>query len=273
MCDKYDQCGRDEDTTCESVNKCNFIASGPTERICNDECIKVLGCDQTMCAQICGSCQDPLQCSWKEVKPICKFIPYGRSKLSCVKNCMKNKECDYLNCNDICSNCEDEINCPWIKDKDKQVDIDTEIYIDPTGKPSPPKISIMPKYKEVNISIESTYKGDSKVNKYVIFLYKTFNKEEGITISELQPPEDNDGNLKPFSQIEITKIKSLDPNETYSIGVRANNNIGLGKISKIETFKPNHKILQSEDIDIDSLFEDNINYNIDENMSYKYCNN
>ena len=59
MCDKYDQCGRDEDTTCESANNSNFIAGGPTERICNDECIKVLGCDQTMCAQICGSCQDP----------------------------------------------------------------------------------------------------------------------------------------------------------------------------------------------------------------------
>ena len=29
----------------------------------------------------------------------------------------------------------------------------------------------------------------------------------------------------------------------------------------------------TEDIDIDSLFENNINYNSDENMSYKYCNN
>jgi hypothetical protein len=274
LCDKYGQCKDNDDKLCDPTDKkCNFIASGESQKMCNDECIKVLGCDQTNCAEICKSCEDPLQCSWKEVKPICKFIPFGRSKLSCVKNCMKNKECDYLNCDNICSNCDDDINCPWINDKKRSVNIDKEIYIDPTGKPSPPKISIMPKYKEVNISIESTYKGDYTVNKYVIFLYKTFNKEEGITIIELKPPEDKEGIPTEFSQIVTHNIKHLDPNETYSIGVRAHNSIGVGKISKIEKIKPNHKMLQTEDIDLDSLFEDNVNYINDKNMSYKYCNN
>ena len=267
LCDKYEQCNKDsDDRLCDSTGKkCNFVASGKNQKMCDDECLKVFGCDQSQCAEICRSCKDPLQCSWIPVEPICKFIPFGRSKLSCVKNCMKNKDCDYLNCDNICSNCDDEINCPWIKDKDKVVNTDDEVYIDPTGKPSPPKISIMPKYKEVSITIESSYNGDSPVDKYIIFIYKTFNKEEGITINEV--------NKYPNKIETLTEVKRLDPTKTYSIGVRAHNNKGVGKISKIETFKPNHKILQTEDIDIDSLFEDNVNYNSNENMSYKYCNN
>ena len=267
LCDKYEQCNKSsDDRLCDATGKkCNFRASGLTEKMCNNECLKVFGCDQTVCSEICRNCKDPFQCSWIAVEPICKFIPFGRSKLSCVKNCIKNKDCDYLNCDNICSNCDDEINCPWIKDKDRKVNTDEEVYIDPTGKPSPPKISIMPKYKEVSITIESPYNGDSPVDKYIIFIYKTFNKEEGITINEV--------NKYPNKIETLTEVKSLDPNETYSIGVRAHNSKGVGKISKIETFKPNHKILQTEDIDIDSLFEDNVNYNSDENMDYKYCNN
>ena len=46
-----------------------------------------------------------------------------------------------------------------------------------------------------------------KLINMLFLLYKTFNKEEGITISELQPPEDNDGNSKIFSQIEIIKLR------------------------------------------------------------------
>lgn len=267
LCEKYNRCNLVSDSqTCQSSGStCNFVASGETQQMCNEECLKVFGCDQTKCSQICSECKDPFQCSWIPVQPVCKFIPFGRSKLSCIKNCMKDKDCDYLNCDNICSNCEDEINCPWIIETKRQMNLNDEVTTDPTGKPSAPKISIMPKYKEVSITIESTYEGDFPIDKYFIFLYKTFNKEEGIYITNKKKQAE--------TKETLTSIISLDPNEQYSIGVRAHNRKGVGKISKIETFKPNHKILQTEENNIDYLFDDNFNYSIDENLDFKFCNN
>ena len=46
--------------------------------------------------------------------------------------------------------------------------------------------------------------------------------------------------MVPFPKCEecVHILDNLDPEETYSVGVRAFNNLGLSQMSNIETFKP-----------------------------------
>lgn len=282
LCNLHNLCTEEEDTgpvisntnlqsTRQNIpvqsckDTCNFIAQGNTELECIRKCQLYEGCDSVKCADICHNCKNEDFCKWliKE-DPICKFVPYGRDKFSCIETCILSKDCDYLNCQRICDNCNDSTTCPWVQSSQDEREFniyneDPDEKIDATGKPSAPHIQITPKYKSVLISIDRPHQGNSPIGSYIIFLYKTFNKGEGVTISQLK----NEATISQFI------FDELDPYETYSVGVRAKNNEGLSHISNIESFKPNTKKMKLPEL---VLEEPNNNVEPPKDRNYQFCN-
>ena len=74
--------------------------------------------------------------------------------------------------------------------------------------------------------------GMAPIETYIYFLYKTFKRNEGVKIG-----------LVPFPKCRncFHVLDGLEPNETYSVGIRAYNSLdgkgSLSKMSNIETFK------------------------------------
>ena len=274
LCDKEEivedipqQVSQEQTTTSQEcvLPTCGWIAQGDTEFQCLQECGKSKGCTSVDCADICSKCKSPDLCKWiKREDPSCKFIPYGRDKYSCIDKCMLANNCDFKSCQSICNSCTDSITCPWVK-QEETIDLPTfndepDEKIHPEGNPSPPFISNIIQYKSIKLEWERPRnQGDTPIVSYMIFLYKTFNKNEGITISELR----DEGIRNYFI------INNLEPETTYSVGVRAKNQNGLSHMSNILTFKPNvdNNLMQEF---VPEKTDDEPSYPLDSN--YKICN-
>lgn len=219
----------------EKKPKCKFIPAGDTKAKCSEICMSKDNCDEVVCKNLCNNCSDSEYCAWLKPPPkkTCSFIPYGPSKVSCINTCVKEDNCDYLNCQKICLNCQDTETCPWLDPlpikKKEEDEIEPPPVYDPEGKPLPPQIHIKTYNGKVKITWDKPYPGDSHIEAYICFLFKTFKKQEGVSI-----------NMVPFPKCEecVHILDNLDPEETYSVGVRAFNNLGLSQMSNIETFKP-----------------------------------
>lgn len=240
LCSIHDMCKIIKKNVIESVEviknkaKCRFIPAGDTKAKCSEICSDKPNCNEEICKNLCNNCSDPEYCSWlKPEEKVCSFIPYGPSKVSCINTCTSEKHCDYLKCQNICLSCQDPDSCAWLeppkRKKHEKPAIEPPPKYDPEGKPIAPKINVKTYNKKVKITWNRPYQGDAPIESYVCFIFKTFKMEEGVSI-----------NMVPFPKCEecVHIIDDLDKDETYTVGVRAYNKIGLSRMSNLESFNP-----------------------------------
>ena len=228
----------------DKVLSCDFNSKEfKNRRICQEECLRQETCDKASCERICSNVQK------------CEFEPSGRHSEDCIQLCKMNDDCDNQHCNDKCRNCGKA--CPWNNlDSSDRYDSD---YYDKKGRPSPPRVSIM------NISSDGRkallrwkipFEGMGKIEGYISYLYKTFSKSEGVKINNI-PARCSD-----FCEYVL---EGLNPTETYTLGIKGYNYLGLGKMSNLLTFKPDKKSI-NQDFSIVP--------NVDESIigEFNYCN-
>jgi len=236
-------------------DSCNFIPEGITKTKCITNCIENTQCGPELCNNLCSNCEDPIKCPWIDnlLEAKCKFIPYGSTKVSCINKCIEDDECNYGDCQQICNSCDNVDTCSWVEPKKEKI-LDNLIepppIYDPEGKPLPPKISIKAYDGKVKINWFKPYEGNAPIESYIAYIFKTFNKKEGVKI-----------NMVPFPKCEdcVHVIDNLTITETYSVGIRAYNKFGLSKMSNIESFVPNEEIKEITPIIEDNIYEE---YNI-----------
>ena len=207
----------------------------------------IADCKKTNCANCTTLCKDV---------PVCEFEPMGRHSIDCIQHCIKNVDCTAAFCKQKCEgNCGTA--CPWSGKQDVE-SYDSQYY-DKDGKPSALKIILANTSTDgtkVTIKWRPAYPGKMPVEGYMSYLYKTFKKSEAVKINKI--------NKDICSEFCEYVISDLQPNETYTFGVKAYNNIGLGQMSNLVTFKA----------EVTSLtFDLNIDYEVDANDvgSYNYC--
>lgn len=210
---------------------------------------------QTVCLK---DCYTNSSCSYNECYEKCKnvtvcdFQAVGRHEIDCIQHCVKNDNCEAIDCK---AKCEDDTNAPW---KKKLPEFDSQ-YFDPEGKPSSVivvLINVSTDGTKATISWRPPYPGKLPVKGYISYLYKTFKKSEAVKINKIN-------NLNCIDKCEFV-IKELTPGETYTISIKAYNDIGLGKMSNLLTFKSSVMSLN-----LDMRIEDEI----DEHSvgDFKYC--
>lgn len=246
-----------------NIDKCKFIGKGDTMQDCIRRCSNYNDCNILDCSVICDQCKDEEQCKWlKKEPPTCKFVPYGRDRFNCIDNCIESDNCDYLKCKSICDSCNDQKTCPWIETSDLDLKTYKEFpdeIIDKDGKPSAPKLKITSKWRKVILHINKPYEGNSPIESYVLFIFKTYNKAEGINITQ----------TKITGEETVYIIDDLDPNVIYSVGVRAKSSDGISRMSKIQTFKPNTKKISINKLVVEDKSSD---LEMPKNTNYLYCN-
>jgi len=188
---------------------------------------------------------------------------YGGDVNKCIKDC--NKSCnDIEKCQKICVDCEIEEEewdmktklrlCPWLKDIKK---LDKSV-------PDSAKIRGFPGDGKILIEWKKPYNGRGIITNYIIMIYETFNKKNGIQV-----------NISSNSKCEICEheIKNLKNQVYYDIIVKAVNNIGIGTSSNIITIAPNGDKLKN---DLNNIFYE-LDYDLDKNIKPEdidiACNN
>ena len=229
----------------DSILSCNFDSNVYKNRkICEEECQNDKMCDELSCNKICSNVQK------------CEFEPTGRHSEDCIQICRLNDDCDIEHCNEKCNKCGKS--CPWNNlDENEKFDSD---YYDKKGRPSPARISLInisSDGKKISLRWKPPYEGMADIEGYILYLYKTFNKSEGVKINNISTT-----NCSEYCNYILSDI---NPEETYTIGIKGFNSLGLGKMSNLLTFKPDKKSLNRDF---------NIVPNIKESIigEFNYCN-
>ena len=173
------------------------------------------------------------------------FIPDNRyaNIVDCIKAC--NKSCrDIKKCQKTCINCEfDDFipsneqkfsMCPWLK----------ETKILDKSTPDSPTIRAFPGDGKILVEWVRPFNGKVDISHYIVTVYETFNKENGLKINI-------SGNAE--CQVCEHEIKNLKNQVSYDVSVRAVNNLGIGKESNIESITPNGR--NKQDI-VKNIFTD-----------------
>ena len=225
------------------INKktsCNFYGTSPkllkNKRMCLEECAKsnctAEECKETMCKKV----------------PECEFVPTGRHSIDCLQHCIRNNDCPAKFCKEQCES--DDV--PWSKDPNRNESFNSQ-YFDREGKPSPVIISlntISTDGTKAIISWGESFPGKLPIKGYISYLYKTFNKTEAVKINKI--------NLNNCAERCEYVLKELVPDETYTFGIKAFNDIGMGHLSNLITFKATVSNLNF-DINIEDDLEVNAN--------------
>ena len=226
--------------TCKFKNQENGIKSE-----CIEECNKQELCSQAECDKKCKGAK------------VCNFdskINYSRHAVDCMEKCINPKnKCDTKYCKQQCWGCGSQ--CYWIKNSKFSEDN----YDDGTGRPYPPKISLTTtSYDGTKASLkwEPPTQGNSEILGYVSLAYKTYKQEEGIKIDKIET-----FNCNTYCEYVLS---NLEPNETYSVVVRAYNASGIGKISNLLTFETLKKTVNTDFNEVSSnyvIINNNYNFN------------
>ena len=139
------------------------------KRLCIGTC-KSENCSESYCNE---ECKDT---------PMCEFETIGRHSIDCIQKCITNKDCNTEFCMEKCEQCEP--NCPWNKENIDYNDFDSQ-YFDSDGKPSPLKLTlntISTDGTKVSVRWRMPFEGKAPILGYMSYLYKTFNKSEGVKI-------------------------------------------------------------------------------------------
>lgn len=173
---------------------------------------------------------------------------YGGDVNKCIKDCMKSCN-DISKCQKICVDCEIEEEewdtetkikmCPWLKDI-KTLDKST---------PNAPKIRGFPGDGKILVEWKKPFNGKSIINNYIIMVYETFNKKNGVQINI---------SSNPTCELCEHEIKNLKNQVYYDIIVKAVNNVGIGPSSNIITIAPNGEKLKN---DLNNIF-----YELDDDL-------
>ena len=193
---------------------------------------------------------------------------YDGNVNKCIKDCMKS--CDNISkCQQICVDCEIEEEewdnktklkmCPWLKD----------IKIFDKSPPDPPKIRGFPGDGKILIEWRKPFNGRGTINNYIIMVYETFNKKNGVQINIAS---------NPTCDLCEHEIKNLKNQVYYDIIVKAVNNIGIGSSSNIITIATNGEKLKNDLNNIFYELDTDLNKSIssediDMNCSKKTFNN
>jgi len=200
------------------------------ERACQGNTVtnKNSPCTKQICKEKC-----------KDVK-VCNFdskINPSNHQIDCLNKCNLTNGCNSEYCNEQCNNCEDD--CYWIA---KNYNLDG-------------KKDLTPRMTFITLS-STSYDGTKatirwrkpcKINEdcdilgYILFIYKTYKKNEGLDIQKI------DG-INCLKNCEY-EIKNLINDESYTIGLRAYNPMGLGKLSNLLTFTTYKKSINMDIIE------------------------
>ena len=223
------------------------------QKKCLSDCNKIDVCSNTDCLSYdqCGN----------DKVTVCEFEPIGRHSIDCIQQCIQNVDCTAAFCK---TKCEDDCGdvCPWNQKQDTEM-YDSQ-YFDKTGKPSPVLITlntVSTDGAKAIVKWRPAYPGKLPVKGYISYLYKTFNKAEAVRINKI-----NISNCNEYCEYII---KDLEPNETYTFGIKAYNDIGLGEISNLLTFKAsiinvNLDFTMEEDIDDSAIGDFSLECHSDE---------
>ena len=239
--------------------QCTFKTNNfNVRKTCVDECNNPNIDDQNNCSrQDCeDKCKDVKVCGFnsKETK--------SRHEIDCMNKCISNSDCPSSYCKEQCFGCGSE--CWWLKNNvfaNKKQE-------DNSGKPGIVRINLTStshdgKKASVKWKPPNVLDPDGEILGYVGLLYKTFKKSDGLTIDKI--------NLYNCNKYCEYVFSNLEPNETYTVGIRAYNSFGIGGISNLLTFKTSKKSINTSILNnIEDPSELNIgNFtNIDDN----YCN-
>ena len=161
----------------------------------------------------------------------CDFEATGSSPLDCMNKCLDDIKCSYLDCDKICTACEqEERKCPW--DPQDFFEEETNNTNKLQQVPPAPKIDVTTTFGKAKVKFRRPK--DFLVDGYIYYIFKTFNRDEGITMG-----------LMPNSSCTVCEkvFERLDTETAYSIGVKGYNVNGIGKMSNITMFKPVDKFV------------------------------
>ena len=214
---------------------------------CLSDCKSEQGCSTSDCNEKCSRV------------PVCKFRPTGRHKMDCLQKCIKDKDCNSEHCIEMCNKCD--TNCPWNRIESEYDTYGSE-YIDPDGKPSPLKL-VLEKTSidgtKITLGWKKPSNGKFDIQGYML-LIKTFNKGEGVRIHKISSKNCN-------TETEMCNyiLSELEPEETYNVGIKSFNMLGLSNMSNLITFKPSVKTINKDFNIVPEISQDIIG-------NFNYCN-
>ena len=236
-------------TSNTSEDLCQFDSNVyKIKRNCLSDCKSEEGCSSSMCDEKCSAI------------PVCKFRPRGRHKMDCLQKCVADKQCDSQHCIKMCNQCDTK--CPW-NQMETEYDSYGSEYKDPNGKPSPLKL-VLEKTSidgtKITLAWKKPSEGKFEIQGYICYLYKTFEKGEGVKINKVSSKNCN-------SETEMCNyiLSELKPEETYTVGIKSFNMLGLSNMSNLITFKPSVKTINKDFNIVPKISQDIIG-------NFNYCN-
>lgn len=160
-------------------------------------------------------------CKFESTK--CEFVPFGPNLTDCIKSCSTN--CKSKDCQEICLDCNDPDSCEWVERTAENVKLGLDADI-----PNAPEIRVMA-YDEEKVLIDwkQPVSTGGKIKSYIIIVYESFDRANGIRTSVLSNPNCT------VCEYLVTGLRNQ---VFYDIGVRAVNDIGISEVSNIETIAP-----------------------------------
>lgn len=253
---------------------CNYVHSidytspdGENQSFCIKKCIKQQYCSPENCFQICGMCNDDINCPWNKDKFItekvakdCLYEPQGENEQHCINLCKRGpihsddiivetkkneigynfcKENDFQKCKNICKKktkknpkgCDNIKKCPWLIDPQK-----TDYK---NLKPLKPKLYAY-KYNDIlQIQFNNTFPKESNLNFYnlISIIYYEKGKIDKKVVLKIPFNEMNKNNLflSDDNKMFFYEFDNLKENTVYNFYVILSNIFGKCKSSnKVE---------------------------------------
>ena len=151
------------------------------------------------------------------------------SKTDCISKCLgsDNKHCNSSRCQKLCLDCTNVETCPWV----------TNDSVENSTIPDAPIIRLIADDRKIIVDWKRPFDGGSQITNYIVIVYESFNKNNGVIVSEVNTPE--------CLNCEHT-ITGLQNQKMYDVAVRAVNSNGLGYLSNVETIAPDGPIEGSQ---------------------------
>lgn len=186
---------------------------------------------------------------------------YSDGVNGCIRDCFQNCG-DIIKCQQICVSCEVEgkfydtdekfQRCPWLSD----------IKILDRSIPDAAVIRGFPGDRKILIEWKKPFDGRSEITNYIILYYESFNKKAGINVS-----------ISTKTDLDILEyeLKDLKNKTYYDIEIRAVNSVGIGKPSNIITVAPNGSQVSSNNRNIFSELDEDLQKEVDKTTLNFMC--
>jgi hypothetical protein len=157
----------------------------------------------------------------------CSFVPFGPSITDCISSC--SNSCKSKECQEICLGCNDPESCEWVESTSENIRLGLDADV-----PEPLEIrAIAHDESKILLDWKRPETRGGNIKSYIILVYESFNRSNGVRTSILSDPN--------CSVCEYL-VSGLRNQVFYDVGVRAVNEVGISKMSNIETIAPNGPI-------------------------------